>query len=170
MKPAAVRLLISALLFCGWIGYLLYLVLTLPTAPNGQPIVLSRPQFLVSDLDVIAQSDSEEGPVTIKEVLYPQSAESARLVGQTITVANLGQCQPLPRAGQKAADVVKDWQGAGEYLLPLRQMADGQSYEVVPTPASPGYPPTEARIGPPRIYPATPSTLSQYRLQIHKPG
>ena len=49
MKFAAVRLAVAAVLFVGWIGYLGFLVRT-----TRHPIVLSRPQFLVSQKDVIA--------------------------------------------------------------------------------------------------------------------
>ena len=51
MRPAVVRLLVAALLFAGWLGYLIYLVATTPRTPAGAPLVLSRPQILVSDFD-----------------------------------------------------------------------------------------------------------------------
>ena len=42
------------------------------------------------------------------------------------------------------------------------------SYEVVPTPASPGYPPYPHKAGPPGIYPAIKANLEQVQ-QIHSP-
>jgi hypothetical protein len=46
--------------------------------------------------------------------------------------------------------------------LPLRRNPGADSYEVVPLPPSPG-----TRFVSPRIYPATPDTLAQYK-QIGK--
>ena len=162
MRPAVVRLLVAALLFAGWVGYLVYLVVT--TAP----LVLSRPQILVSDLDVVAEvkSTSAKDPVKIVTVLYPDSEKG--LEGKEITVTNLDQCKPLPRADQKEVEVRPDYSGPGQYLLPLRKVGDGPDYEVVPTPASPGYPPNGLRLGPPRIYPllserVKEQALAQYR-------
>jgi hypothetical protein len=50
MKPSRVRLAVCALLFLGWIGWLVYL-----SATTTRPVVLSRPQFLAADLYVIAE-------------------------------------------------------------------------------------------------------------------
>src|SRR3954453_7223968 len=59
MKPAVFRLVLFAGLFALWMGYLGYLVLTRPRTPQGAPLVLSRPQIQSSDVDVIAEIDSE---------------------------------------------------------------------------------------------------------------
>lgn len=157
MRRAALRLLVVALLFGGWLGYLAYLAFTLPRTADGQPLVLSRPQILVSDLDVIALVPGDQpGEVTIKEVLYPPGEENR--VGQKIIVTNIDKCR-APRRNVEAREPGPDWTGPGEYLLPLRTAEDGKGYEVVPIPTSPGYP----TVGPPRIYPATPQALAQYR-------
>jgi hypothetical protein len=166
MKPAVVRLLVAALLFAGWLGYLIYLVATTPRTPAGTPLVLSRPQILVSDLDVVGEVQGPDQPVKVVTVLYPESEKG--LEGKEIKVTNLDQCKPLPRPEQKAADVPPDFQGPGLYLLPLRKAGDGPDYAVTPTPASPGYPPHGGRVGPPRIYPllnerTKEQALSQYR-------
>jgi hypothetical protein len=160
MKPALLRLVVTALLFAGWIGYLSYLVLA--QRPEGS-VILSRPQLLVSDLDVVATVPDLTGRVQVAQVLYP-ATEDGRAVqpGQTLTVTNLQQCRRLPRDQEQEGDVPPDWQGPGPYLLPLRRTTDGKDYEVVPTPSSPGYPPGNRRVGPPRIYPATPPVLAQY--------
>jgi hypothetical protein len=54
MKPSRVRLAVCALLFLGWISWLVYL-----SATTTRPVVLSRPQFLAADLYVIA--DLQQG-------------------------------------------------------------------------------------------------------------
>jgi hypothetical protein len=178
VRPGVGRLLLTALLFVGWLGYLGYLVATRPLTVDdfrqrfwdgGQPLVLSRPQLLVSDLDVIAHVDDPTKPVVVREVLYP-AGEQKVLPGNSITVANLGDCRPPPReAGQPAP---ADWTGPGDYLLPLLRWTEGGEtrYKVAPTPPSPGYPPQRGlEPGPPRIYPDKPQTRAQYS-QIHKPG
>jgi hypothetical protein len=168
LHPAAIRLVAVALLFAGWIGYLVFLVVTQPRTATGAPLILSRPQILVSEVDVIAQVDGTgpEAQVVVKEVLFPK-ADAPVAVGQTVHVVNLARCKPLRRTEQKEADVKPDWTGPGLYLLPL-QRADGDDYKVTPTPPSPGYPPTGGHVGPPRIYPATDSARAQYR-SVKKP-
>jgi hypothetical protein len=166
MRPAVVRLLVAALLFAGWLGYLVYLVVTFPRTPAGTALVLSRPQILVSDLDVLGEVKGIDQPVKVMTVLYPESEKG--LEGQEIKVANLDQCKPLPRPEQKAADVPADYQGPGLYLLPLRKAGEGQEYAVTPTPASPGYPPHGGRVGPPRIYPLPTERLKEQALAQYR--
>ncbi len=191
---------ITGLLFFGWIGYLLYLVQTRPQGPHGGPVILSRPQFLISELDVIAQVDSLGGPVVVQKVVNPRSPEVKGLEGQPIIVTNLGKCHRLPRSEQERNHPVLDFTGPGKYILALRSTRLGRaanllglaadpaagmllaasqppteletaiSYEVVPTPPSPGFPSPFAGVpaGPPRIYPAIPATIAQLE-QIPKP-
>jgi hypothetical protein len=168
MKPALVRLVLVALVFASWLGYLAYLVITLPRTPAGWPLVVSRPQILVSDLDVIGSVPSTEGEVRVEEVLWPDTEEARQLVGKNLKVTNLDQCRPLPR-DLDSGEPPLDWTGPGSYLLLLRRSPDGSGYEVTPTPPSPGYPPSGLRrAGPPRIYPATPEARAQYG-QVPKP-
>ena len=54
MKRRPWLLAVAAGLFAAWIGYLFYLALT----AGHPPVVLSRPQFLVADLWVIAEVDA----------------------------------------------------------------------------------------------------------------
>ncbi len=177
LHPAALRLAAVALLFAGWIGYLAYLVATLPHTASGAPLIVSRSQILVSEVDVIAHVDST-GPgadVTIEEVLYPKENPPFQ-VGQKVQVVNLDQCKPPPREGEKPENVPADWTGPGSYLLPLqvagfigKEEEKKIDYKVVPTPPSPGYPASSTlRAGPPRIYPATEAAKAQYR-SIEKP-
>jgi hypothetical protein len=178
MKLAVWRLVLMAALFVCWLGYLGYLVATRPRydsrplAPS-RPLVLSRPQLLVSEIDVIARVDADDPtkPVKIQQILYPPG-EQVLHVGDEILVDNLNQCRPLPREGYPPPR--PDWDGPGDYLLPLNRFRlDGKThYRVTPTPPSPGYPPSHdapaGTPGPPRIYPATRPALAQYRV-IRKP-
>jgi len=171
MRLLVGRLLVTALLFGGWIAYLGYLVATRPLTPEGRPLVLSRSQLLVSDLDVVAQVDDPGLPVKVEEVLYPPEEEQ-KLKGQVLKVINLDDCHPLPLPAQhQGPGEPPDWTGPGRYLLPLRHSAEAkEAYEVAPTPPTAGYPPrgVQGLLGPPRIYFATNQALAQYH-QVPKP-
>ncbi len=61
MRPAVGRLILTIALFVGWLVYLGFLVLCRPHTPDnlrgafaGRPVTVSRPQILVSMLDVVA--------------------------------------------------------------------------------------------------------------------
>jgi hypothetical protein len=137
MKSAKLRFGLAAAAFAAWIGFLLYLVVT-----TRHPIVLSRPQFLVSTFDVIARVDDLKNPeVTIEEVHWPPDADRK---GQKIKVVNLAECD--------------GWDGPGDYILPLEP--SGKAYQVVPTPRSPGFEPSRPG-NRPRIYKDTPQTRRQ---------
>jgi hypothetical protein len=155
MRPVVARLVVFAVLFVGWLGYLFYLV------QLGKPVVLSRPQFLVSQYDVIATVEGADR-VKVKEVLDSPADEAAKLKAQgELKVVNLEGCKVAAPEGEKEA-VFSEELKSGTYLLPLRPAADG-SYEVVP--AS-----TVARFGPPRIYPDTPQVRAEYRkIRARKP-
>ena len=114
MKPAALRLAVTAVLFVGWVGYLAYLVVK-----TSNPVVLSRPQFLVSEMDVIATHTGADTFV-INDVLYPKNQDAEK--DKTIVVRNLGQCQTFsPREGWRAVPPPEGQQ----FLLPL--MSTGAS-------------------------------------------
>jgi hypothetical protein len=158
MKAAVWRLVVMAVLFAGWIAYLIYLwQATLFFRPTQEPLLLSHPQFLVADLVIVAEIKDDKSPVKVEQVLFPEKSTSVK-EGETIRVTNLEHCHPprlTPRADER---MPPDFTGPGSYLLPLR--ARGSDYEVVPIPASPAY---RDHDGPPRIYPATPQVLAQYR-------
>lgn len=176
MRPAVGRLVVTIVLFAGWLGYLGYLVVCRPHTPGdlagaftGRPLALSRPQLLVSTLDVIARVEDDKGEnVVVEEVLYPENAPVK--VGDKIRVANLDKCRPSPDPITKQEEP-PDFTGPGSYLLPLQSTAknDDKQFEVTPTPPSPGYPPQRAGgVGPPRLYPATKEMRAEY-AQIAKP-
>lgn len=166
MTLPGARLLVCALLFAGWIGYLAYQVIyTRPLTAAGKPLVVSRPQVLASDVDVIAYIPDLKGPITVEEVLRGAGVEK----DAELTLANLEECR-AERRSDKESPPPLDWVGAGRYLVPLRHLPDGK-YEVAHIPPSPGYPPPPSHLAPgsPRIYPATPEALAQYH-SIAKPG
>jgi hypothetical protein len=165
MSTAAWRLLLCAVLFVGWLAYLGYQVVTRPHYADGRPLVVSRPQVLVSQVDVIADVPDTDGTVTVREVLWPEDAPVK--AGDRIKVTNLEECRPSPRPGETGQPPA-DFSGPGAYLLPLRK-GEKDTYEVAPIPPSPGFNLSEVLDGgPPRIYPATHAALAQYRT-IAKP-
>jgi hypothetical protein len=154
---SAARLAVAALLYVGWIGWLVYLVATTvrpqvhlwpPAVEKTPPVVLSRPQFLVAELVVLAEIDPDDAksPPVVREVFWPKTEAFGRLVGQPLPVRSLDR--------RHAAGL----EGAGLYLVPLTREGDG--WRVTPTPPSPGYLPGPL---PRRVYPSTPETLSQLR-------
>ncbi len=147
LNPQVQRLILAAGLFIAWIGFLALLAAT-----TTRPVVLSRPQFLVSELDVIAQvRQGPRGPdpkVTVEEVRWP-AQENEKLKGKELTIVNLDTIEEP-----------EGWLGSGPYILPLKKRND-DSYMVVSPPMSPGFEPSKAR---PQIYRATPETLRQLEL------
>src|SRR5437899_3319878 len=133
-------------LFVMWIGWLAYLAIT-----STPPVVLSRAQFLVSKLDIIAEVHAHNGKpdpdVEVREVHWPAKGNDP-LVGKKITIVNLRQCE--------------GWKKPGLYILPLGKETpsgkNGDEYEVANIPPSPGFTPKKNN---PRIYPKTPETLRQ---------
>ncbi|MCI0637904.1 MAG: hypothetical protein L0Y72_24220 [Gemmataceae bacterium] len=125
------RLAVSACLFLGWIGILLFLVLR-----TRDPVILSRPQFLESPLHVIADVRARNGlpdpEVTIVEVAWSSDAADKNLAGVKLLVEDLSYAGPD-----------QGWSGAGQYLLPLtkRTIDKGFGYKVTPLPWHPGYVP-----------------------------
>ena len=145
------RLVVAAVLFVGWLGFLLFLVLESGT------VVLSRPQFLVAQLYVVAEiGRGEEGGldprVTIDEVLWSADPAGSGLATQTIELPQLARC-----------DKKHGNQGPGKYILPLQKTAKGK-LEITPIPG-------EGRIDwegrrEIHIYPLTSATRAQVDAMI----
>ena len=133
----------TALLFAAWIGWLAYLAVT-----TTRPIVLSRPQFLSSQVDVIGEIGELGGrpdpAVVVERVRWMREPGLAPQEQQQITVSNLVQ------VGTK-----EGWSGPGTYILPL--VKENGTYALAPLGASPGSPGRAA----PHIYRVTPDTLAQ---------
>jgi hypothetical protein len=140
MKPRLTWLIATALMFAGWIGWLAYLAAT--TTP---PIVLSRPQFLVSKADLIADLKDQNGRpssrIQVRDVHWPARGHET-LLGKTITITNLQECQ--------------GYAGPGTYILALVPQGSDE-WRVAGIPPSPGY----EREAAPRIYPLTHETSHQ---------
>jgi hypothetical protein len=151
VSPVA-RFVVACCLFAGWIGWLSWM------AAMPKQTTLSRPQLLVSEIDVVAEVPALDQPIVVEKVLHGDIKP-----GATLRVDNLADCKRLRRKDEKPGDVPLDWTGPGRYLLPLR--TSGKSYLVVVTPPSPGYPPgdPETTRGSPRIYHADDEVLEQYR-------
>jgi hypothetical protein len=139
--PPLARFILVCCLFAGWLGYLGYLAVT-----KSNPIVLSRPQLLVSDIDVLAEVKALDQPVVVKEVLFPPAGEKKIAEGTSLPIENLSDVS------------VPDFK-PGMYVLPLTHRQAG--YFVTATPPSPGYP-RDADHDRLRIYPATDEVLRQY--------
>ena len=153
MKSATARFALTLVVFIGWLGWLLNLAIS-----TAHPIVLCEPQFLVSNLDVLAEVSSINGnadEVIVREVHWPK-AEGDKLIGKKLKITNLAECK-------------EDVHGA-ETLYILALVPDGKdAYRVAPLPRSPGFvagPGSKAAR--PRIYPVTPETRKQLD-RIQKP-
>jgi hypothetical protein len=141
-------LAVSALLFAGWVGWLGYLAFT-----TSRPEVLSRPQFLASQLDIVAEvkGDAEhpESQVTVKEVLWKAGeVQNPPDTEATLDIVNLPHVYP--------AD---GWTGPGLYLLALTFDPLTNRYRIAPVLHSPGLSRSHDR---PRVYHATKPVLEQY--------
>jgi hypothetical protein len=146
MSRAARRCVFALALavFCAWLSYLAFLAWT-----TTHPIVLSRPQFLASQLDVIAELKAADGradaDVRVEEVVWPRGADAPQLADKTVRVAN------LPKVSREDG-----WDGPGRYILPLVKSDD--HYQLAPLARSPGLERSQ-----PRIYRDTPETMKQLR-------
>ena len=147
MSPKA-RFYVAAGLFVAWLGWLVYLV-----TQTRDPVILSRPQFLVADLYVTARLSAEDGKpapvVTIVEVLWTRDTKEKLAAAAQVTVADVPDSDP------------EHWKGEGVYLLPLQKTGD--TYRLAKVPLSPGFGDGPHRL---RIYPANDEALRQVRELI----
>jgi hypothetical protein len=137
-------LIVSSVLLTAWIGYLGYLAVT-----HHHPVVLSRPQFLASELDVVAKVTEEtnaDGLAEVESVSHYRTESQKELKDKQIVVKGLTHSE--------------GWKGPGRYILPLVPIdssdKDTQDYFVAGIPRSPGAPSLPAR-----IYPVTAETIEQ---------
>ena len=165
MSMLARRLVLTAALFVGWLGYLGYLVATRPLTASNTPLVLSRPQLVSSQIDIVAEISDLHEPVVVVEILYPN--DGPLVVGQKVRVLDLDVCRPQARRDEKTPD---DFTGPGKYLIPLRpSRREEGAYEVSPIPTSPGFDASRKATPPVRIYPFNSETAAQYRLIVKPP-
>src|SRR5437868_6409368 len=124
MTAGRLRLGVAVLIFLSWISWLGYLAL-----PSVTPrVVLSRAQFLISQLDVIARIDADAdgkpvSPVHVEEVHWPPAKND--LAGKPLNVTDIDKMKG------------HGFTGPGLYILPL--IHDGDAWKVAPAPRSPGY-------------------------------
>ncbi len=169
MKAAGrLPLTVFAALLAAWLVYLGWLAFTRPLQAPGYPLVVSRPQVLVSELDVIGEVEEvapEGKPTKVKVVEVLSAAEGVVVkAGDVLEVDGLPECRPVKR-GQEVPD---DCPGPGKYLMPLRRSAAPPGrYEVCPVPASPGFRPSPFEPVR-RVYRADAETRAQY-ARITKP-
>jgi hypothetical protein len=154
-------LILTGVLFLAWIGYMAYQAFTLPR-PN---IVLSRPQFLVADLWVIAHIENTDDPehptITVKECVYAAEGEEKPADGSTLKVGNLAECKKMPPTRKSENEPRDESTGPGDYILPLSRRSGG-IYIVTPIPHVQG--PTQLH---PHIYPLTPETRARLAEMPH---
>ncbi len=124
---ARARLIVAALLFFGWLGWLAYAV-----SQKGSVQIVSRAQLAAATHWVIADVTVGPDGIPLGMVTVKESIHGDTLTG-TIEVKNLGSsATPLPVAGESRTPP------AGSYLLPLVKLSDG-IYRIAGLPRSPGY-------------------------------
>ncbi len=148
MTMARWRVLIVALLFFGWIGWLSY------TAWSSRGMnVVSRAQVLTASTVVVAEVESVSGDpfpeVKVKEVLATKGKHP------TIEI-NV----PLKIMGLENLKSENGWKGKGDYVIPLTY--NGQEFELHGIPKSPVARP-KPRI---RIYQVDDQVLAQTRAYL----
>ncbi len=146
------RLVVSAILFLAWIGFLAFLVFR-----TRNPVILSRPQLNVADLVVLAEIAEKDGSpadtVAVQKVVFARAEAVNGLTGSKLVIVGLSEI------GRPHG-----WDGAGLYIVPLSKK--NEKYEVTALPPSPGYPPIGGQRTPVkdrRIYRATPDALEQLK-------
>ena len=135
---AKLRLAVAVCLFVGWISWLAYLVAT-----TRNPVILSRPQFIVADLWIRCQlegvGNTPQPTLVVREVLWARDPKDQGLVEKQIAV------EDLDNVGWDLG-----WAGPGDYLLPLQKSKDGKKigFRLAALPASPGFSPAFLLIDP----------------------
>ena len=127
-----------------WLGYL--------AVTTSRPEILSRPQFLGAEVDIIAEltgnADTPDGNATVTQVLWVAGeVKNPPEEGKPLKITNLSHVFP--------AD---GWTGPGFYLLPLTRGPLGQGFRIAPVLHSPGLARSQDR---PRIYHATKAVRDQ---------
>jgi hypothetical protein len=123
------RVIVSAALFLGWLGFLALLVIN-----TRDPIIVSRPQVTVSSavLQVEVKDQNSRPHAQVKLTAVHRAAEDFADLkpGVELVIADLVFIGPK-----------QGYRGAGSYLVPVlrRQQSEQVLYEVTPLPLSPGF-------------------------------
>jgi hypothetical protein len=125
MRRDRVGLIVTAILFVGWLGFLAYLAAT-----KTDPVIVSRSQvmaathFVLAEVKVDPATGEPERQVTVVRDLRPHGAP----IDAVVTVLNIKHARVAGPAGA--------FQGKGPYLLPLTRTSEG--YLLTPAPRAPG--------------------------------
>ena len=107
------RLAVSAVLFFGWIGFLLFLVIQSPA------VLVSKPQILAANLIVVGEIREDHGnpqpQVKVAEVIWSGDPQDRELAGQIVNLLE------LPRYMKQ-----QGYAGPGSYILPLLKTGHGK--------------------------------------------
>jgi hypothetical protein len=113
------RLVVSAMLFISWLGFLSFLVL------ETKKVIIARPQFQIAQAVFVVKIRDDGGKpdplVTVREILWGNGAS----VGQELRLNDLLGCKKE-----------HGYSGAGDYVIPLTRRAD--AWQIVPI-STPGY-------------------------------
>ena len=152
MSGAKVRLIVAAILFFGWIGWLGYLAINF-----SRPVVVSRSQMMLATQIIRVKITIENG--------VPTQCESQLLLG-----INAQNDRQIPSDTVPVEDIKdallpnqKPLTESGTYLVPVRQIA--QSYRVVSPPNSPE---REGMRNRPIVYPDRPDVEARMRGMLSK--
>ena len=112
------RVIVSGGLFVAWLGFLVFLIL------DSNTIILSRPQFLIAQLYVVADIKNDHGrpdpDLRVEEVVWAANPQDREL--KAITLPELAEAKKQ-----------HGYAGPGRYLLPLQKKANG-TFVMAPMP------------------------------------
>ncbi len=122
------RLIVSAILFISWLGFLFYLVL------EARAVIISRPQFQIAQTVAVFKVRDDGGKpdslAAVKEILWGDP----KLAGKNIRLTDLLAC-----------DKEQGYSGGGDYVIPL--MRRGGVWQIAQVPIPLSYRPTHLSHG-----------------------
>ena len=111
------RLVVSAILFISWIGFLSYMVL------QTRSVIISKPQFQIAQMVLVVDVRDDGGiadpTVTVKEVLWGDGVQ----VGEKLPLIDLLACKKE-----------QGFSVAGDYVIPLMHRGGVWQIAQVPIP------------------------------------
>ncbi len=129
MRIARVQLIVAAILFVGWLGYLAYLALG-----HSQPVVVSRTQLMnatsfptlpdISGSWVVAEVDVDESGKPRRTIRIKQIVSGDPIAEESVIVSNLPEARIPPN---------KPVSSKGLYLLPLFKKKEFLRYWIAST-------------------------------------
>jgi hypothetical protein len=111
------RLVVSAILFLSWLGFLFFLVL------ETKSVFISKPQFQIAQTVLVVEVRDDAGTpdprVTVKEVLWGDGAHE----GEKLRLIDLLACK-----------TEHGYSGAGDYVIPLMRRGGVWQIAQIPIP------------------------------------